>query len=45
MIGDGANRFNANLYNLNAEVEEMQDEGVTPRVQETQFKIALSWRC
>ena len=28
MIGDGANRFNANLYNLNAEVEEMQDEGV-----------------
>jgi len=28
MIGDGINRFNANLYNLNAEVEEMQDEGV-----------------
>tara|TARA_Y100000589_G_C27179127_1_gene640001 strand:- start:276 stop:1817 length:1542 start_codon:yes stop_codon:yes gene_type:complete len=28
MIGDGSNRFNANLYNLNAEVEEMQDEGV-----------------
>ena len=28
MIGDGANRFNANLYNFNAEVEEMQDEGV-----------------
>ena len=28
MIGDSLNRFNANLYNLNAEVEEMQDEGV-----------------
>ena len=28
MIGDGANRFNAQIYNLMAEVEEMQDEGV-----------------
>ena len=28
MIGDSSNRFNANLYNLNAEVEEMQDDGV-----------------
>jgi hypothetical protein len=28
MIGDSSNRFNANLYNLNAEVEEMQDGGV-----------------
>ena len=28
MIGDGSNRFNANLYSLNVEVEEMQDEGV-----------------
>ena len=28
MIGDGANRFNASLYSLTAEVEEMQDEGV-----------------
>ena len=28
MIGDGANRFNAQIYNLMAEVEEMEDEGV-----------------
>ena len=28
MTGDGFNRFNANLYQLNVEVEEMQDEGV-----------------
>ena len=28
MIGDGSSRFNANLYQLNVEVEEMQDEGV-----------------
>ena len=28
MIGDGSSRFNANLYSLNVEVEEMQDEGV-----------------
>ena len=28
MIGDTADRFNAQLYNLMAEVEEMQDEGV-----------------
>lgn len=28
MIGDGFGRFNANLYQLNVEVEEMQDEGV-----------------
>lgn len=28
MIGDSGNRFNANLYSLNVEVEEMQDEGV-----------------
>tara|TARA_B100000965_G_scaffold383659_1_gene383137 strand:+ start:3836 stop:5431 length:1596 start_codon:yes stop_codon:yes gene_type:complete len=27
-IGDGANRFNTAVYNLSAEVEEMQDEGV-----------------
>ena len=28
MIGDGANRFNAQIYNPMAEVEEMEDEGV-----------------
>jgi hypothetical protein len=28
MIGDGSNRFNAGIYSLQAEVEEMQDEGV-----------------
>lgn len=28
MIGDGSSRFNANLYSLNVEVEEMQDAGV-----------------
>jgi hypothetical protein len=28
MIGDGSSRFNANLYSLNVEVEEMQDVGV-----------------
>ena len=28
MIGDSSNRFNAQIYNLMAEVEEMQDEGV-----------------
>jgi len=28
MLGDGSNRFNAQIYNLMAEVEEMQDEGV-----------------
>lgn len=28
MIGDVSNRFNANLYNLNVEVEEMEEAGV-----------------
>jgi len=28
MIGDAISRFNANLYQLNVEVEEMQDEGI-----------------
>ena len=28
MIGDSLNRFNAGIYSLQAEVEEMQDEGV-----------------